>query len=105
MKLLTRKVCASLVGLLVVGPVYAQSVIEEVTVRAHKVERALMDIPAAVGVVTIEDIQTGRQQLGLDESLSRIPGVFCAEPIQLCSGSACGDSRLWCAGEFRNPRA
>lgn len=76
MKLLTRKVCASLVGLLVVGPVYAQSVIEEVTVRAHKVERALMDIPAAVGVVTIEDIQTGRQQLGLDESLSRIPGVF-----------------------------
>ncbi|NIW25380.1 MAG: TonB-dependent receptor plug domain-containing protein, partial [Gammaproteobacteria bacterium] len=32
--------------------------------------------PAAISVVGIDDIQLGRQQLNLDESLSRVPGVY-----------------------------
>jgi iron complex outermembrane receptor protein len=33
-------------------------------------------VPAAVSIVNQDTIQLGRQQLGLDESLSRVPGVF-----------------------------
>jgi iron complex outermembrane recepter protein len=66
----------SLVWLLVVGSVQANESIEEITVRSSRVERSMLEVPAAIGVVTIDDIQLGRQQLGLDESLTRIPGVF-----------------------------
>jgi iron complex outermembrane receptor protein len=52
------------------------SEIEEITVLSSRVEQAIREVPAAVGVVQREDIQAGRPQLGLDESLNRIPGVF-----------------------------
>ncbi len=50
--------------------------IEELTVMATRVERSVADIPMAVSVVDEQQIQRGRQQLGLDESLNRVPGVF-----------------------------
>jgi len=50
--------------------------IEEVTVVSTRVASALRDVPAAVSVVERADIQQGRQQLGLDEALNRVPGVF-----------------------------
>ncbi len=50
--------------------------IEEVTVISSRVERSAKDVPAAISVVGKKDIQLGRQQLGLDESLNRVPGVF-----------------------------
>ena len=50
--------------------------IEELTVMATRVERSVADIPMAVSVVDKQQIQRGRQQLGLDESLNRVPGVF-----------------------------
>ncbi|NDC89893.1 MAG: TonB-dependent receptor, partial [Bacteroidetes bacterium] len=34
------------------------------------------DTPAAISVIEQDDIQTARQQLTLDESLTRVPGVF-----------------------------
>ncbi len=48
----------------------------DVTVTATRVEKSSLKIPAAVGTVEIDDIQLGRQQLGLDEFLVNIPGLF-----------------------------
>jgi iron complex outermembrane receptor protein len=48
----------------------------DITVQATRVDKSLYKVPAAVGYVDKEDIQFGRQQLGLDESLVTIPGLF-----------------------------
>lgn len=50
--------------------------LEELTVTSSRVEKSLLDIPAAVAIIHQDDIQLGRQQLGLDESLNRVPGIF-----------------------------
>ena len=51
-------------------------VIEEVVVTSSRTGQSLLDIPSAVSIVGEQDIQLGRQQLGLDESLNRVPGLF-----------------------------
>jgi iron complex outermembrane recepter protein len=48
----------------------------DITVEATRVDKSLYEIPASVGYVNKDDIQYGRQQLGLDESLNKIPGLF-----------------------------
>ena len=53
-----------------------KSRIEEMIVVSTRVEQSVGEVPAAVSVVEKKDIQRGRQQLGLDESLNRVPGVF-----------------------------
>src|SRR5262245_62689783 len=53
-----------------------QTPLEEIVVTATLLERTLDKTPAAVSVVTEDDIQRARQQLGLDESLTRVPGLF-----------------------------
>ena len=50
--------------------------LEDITVQATRVDKSLYEIPAAVGYVGKDDIQFGRQKLGLDESLNKIPGLF-----------------------------
>ncbi len=50
--------------------------IDEVRVVATRLEQTLKDVPAAISVVGQQDIQRGRQLLGLDEALNRVPGVF-----------------------------
>jgi len=50
--------------------------LEEIIVRSTRLETTLDQVPAAVSVVSKDDIQLARQQLGLDESLSRVPGLF-----------------------------
>jgi len=50
--------------------------LEEIVVTATRLETTLDHVPAAVSVVSKDDIQLGRQQLALDESLSRVPGLF-----------------------------
>jgi iron complex outermembrane receptor protein len=50
--------------------------LEEIIVRATLIERDLEHVPAAVSVVNEAEIQLGRQQLALDEALSRVPGLF-----------------------------
>lgn len=49
---------------------------EEMSVVASRIAAPLRTVPSAISVIEIEDIQLGRQQLGLDESLGRVPGVF-----------------------------
>jgi len=50
--------------------------LEPIQVTAPGLVRDAQATPAAVGVVQQEDLEQGRQQLQLDESLNRIPGVF-----------------------------
>jgi iron complex outermembrane receptor protein len=63
-----------------IAPVWAQPAtqagIEEIIVTATRIEKSLDRVPAAISVIGQDDIQLGRQQLALDESLSRVPGVY-----------------------------
>jgi len=49
---------------------------QEITVTATRIPKLPDEIPAAVSVVSGEEVQLARQQLGLDESLAQVPGVF-----------------------------
>jgi outer membrane cobalamin receptor len=50
--------------------------LDDISVTATRVEKTLESIPAAVGIVQQEAIQFAQSQLGLDESLSKVPGIF-----------------------------
>jgi iron complex outermembrane receptor protein len=50
--------------------------LDDISVTATRVEKTLESVPAAVGVVQQEAIQFAQPQLGLDESLSKVPGIF-----------------------------
>jgi iron complex outermembrane receptor protein len=57
-------------------PSQNESPLEEIIVTATMLERTLDRVPAAVSVVGEDEIQFARQQLALDEALSRVPGLF-----------------------------
>ena len=68
---------AGLAGIIVLSPTVAQtSGLDPITVTATRVEKSTAEIPAAVSVVGQDQIQLGTEQLGLDESLGGIPGLF-----------------------------
>ncbi len=48
----------------------------DITVESTRIEKSQYKVPAAIGTVNQDDIQLGRQQLGLDEALVKIPGIF-----------------------------
>lgn len=50
--------------------------LETTPIRTRRIPESLAEAPAAISVVDEADIQEGRQQLGLDESLARVPGLF-----------------------------
>jgi len=50
--------------------------VEEIVVEATRLDTTLDRVPSAVTVVGTDEIQLARQQLALDESLSRVPGLF-----------------------------
>jgi iron complex outermembrane receptor protein len=50
--------------------------LEEVVVHATRMPTARSDLPFAASVVSGEQVQRGRQQLGLDEALASQPGLF-----------------------------
>ncbi|MBW9263871.1 MAG: TonB-dependent receptor plug domain-containing protein, partial [Candidatus Thiodiazotropha sp. (ex. Lucinisca nassula)] len=52
------------------------SILNEISVTATRVEKPLEKVPAAVGIVQQQAIQFAEPQLGLDESLTQIPGIF-----------------------------
>ena len=64
------------------GVTYAQGAgvstpgLETVVVEATRMSNPLDRIPASISVVQQDEIQLGRQQLGLDEALNRVPGLF-----------------------------
>ena len=49
---------------------------ETIVVEATRISRPLGQVPTAISVINQNEIQLGRQQLGLDEALARVPGVF-----------------------------
>ncbi|HMA98394.1 MAG TPA: TonB-dependent receptor, partial [Wenzhouxiangella sp.] len=49
---------------------------DRVAVTVTRVDRPLLEAPAAVSKVSQEALQTARQQLQLEEALNRVPGVF-----------------------------
>ncbi|MCY4227109.1 MAG: TonB-dependent receptor [Gammaproteobacteria bacterium] len=50
--------------------------LEPIDVTATRVEKNLEEIPSAVTSIGRDDIQLGAEQLGLDESLDSVPGLF-----------------------------
>ena len=48
----------------------------DLTVSATRVDTSLYETPVSVGYVGIDDIQLGRQQVGIDEALVKVPGLF-----------------------------
>jgi iron complex outermembrane receptor protein len=58
------------------APANAQSPLEEIVVKATLIDRTLDRVPAAVTVITQDDIQGAQPQIALDEALRRVPGVF-----------------------------
>jgi iron complex outermembrane receptor protein len=79
-----RNYLAASIALAVAGiasPTLAQeqestSRLEELVVVGTRSEQQLGSIPAGVSVVNMDDIQLGRQELGFDESLARVPGLI-----------------------------
>ena len=49
---------------------------DEVVITSTRIENYGIELPAAVTLVGRDDVQLGRQSLGLDESLGRVPGLF-----------------------------
>jgi len=47
-----------------------------IVITPTRVEKSSDEIPAAISVIGQEEIQLGTEQLGLDESLGRVPGLF-----------------------------
>jgi len=74
-------ICCAAAPLLLGAAAQAQTqppanTLEEIIVTATMIERTLKWTPASVSVITEDDIQLARQQLALDEALSRVPGLF-----------------------------
>lgn len=61
---------------LVTGTSYAADNLGEISVTATRLETPVDEIPASVSVVDENDIQFARQQVGIDESLAAVPGLF-----------------------------
>jgi iron complex outermembrane receptor protein len=54
----------------------ADDVLDVIVVTATRMESALRDVPRSISVVDRERIQNGTQQLGLDEALAGVPGLY-----------------------------
>jgi iron complex outermembrane receptor protein len=60
----------------VAGDEAGNVMLEEIVVTATRIPTDLVNLPFAVGSVGRDEIQRGRQQLGLDEALVAVPGLF-----------------------------
>tara|TARA_R110002096_G_scaffold17196_2_gene59443 strand:+ start:26451 stop:28508 length:2058 start_codon:yes stop_codon:yes gene_type:complete len=56
--------------------VYADDTLDEIVVSATRLETSLRGTARSVSLVDKERIQNGTQQLGLDEALSGVPGLY-----------------------------
>ncbi|MCC7462683.1 MAG: TonB-dependent receptor [Gammaproteobacteria bacterium] len=68
--------CGLLAAALPVAAAQEAGNLEKIIVTGTRLEHSLRDVPAAVEVVTEDDIQTARQQISLAESLSPVPGLL-----------------------------
>lgn len=75
-----RRLAATLVPLLGFSCALAQSVdndvLDEIVVSATRMESSVRDVPRSVSIVSKDRIQNATQQLGLDEALAGVPGLY-----------------------------
>lgn len=64
-----------LLGTFVVSA-HAQETLDEIVVSATRLETSVRDVARSVSLVDKERIQNGTQQLGLDEALVGVPGLY-----------------------------
>lgn len=62
--------------MLIAASALAQGQMDVLVVTGNRAENELGNVPASVSTVGKSEIQTAQQQLTLDESLNRVPGVF-----------------------------
>jgi len=60
--------------------------LEEIVVTTTRVDKSLYEVPAAVGVIDKNDIGFGKQKIGLDESLVKMPGLFMQNRYNFAQG-------------------
>jgi iron complex outermembrane receptor protein len=60
--------------------------LDQVIVTATRLTHSLRDVPAAVSVITEEDIQLARQQITLAESIASVPGLFMQDRYNFAQG-------------------
>jgi iron complex outermembrane receptor protein len=70
------KLCVMKIMLILTGSVSGQSSMEEMVVTGNRAETELGEVAASLSVINQDIIQTAEQQLTLEESLKRVPGVF-----------------------------
>ncbi|CAM3951967.1 TonB-dependent receptor [Vreelandella rituensis] len=71
-----------------------------ITISAPRLERSLYDTPAAVSVLTREEIQRGRQGVRLDEALVRVPGMFLQNRDNFAQGQRISSRGFGARGTF-----
>lgn len=72
-----QRVALSLTTLnLPLAAIAESSELDSIRVEGTRMERSLLDTPAAVSVVEADKAQQGQQHLQLDESLARVPGLY-----------------------------
>jgi len=76
---------AASLGLAVPAPA-DDGAMEPIVITAPRMERNLLDVPAAVDAVDREEIRSGRRGLTLDESLQRIPGLYFQNQYNFAQG-------------------
>ncbi|MGB5580692.1 MAG: TonB-dependent receptor, partial [Woeseia sp.] len=73
----TRRTCSALVVLLLCSAAtFAEEVLDEIVVSATRLETTVRDAARSISIVDKERIQNGTQQLGLDEALAGVPGLY-----------------------------
>ena len=66
-----------------------------ITINATRVDKNPDEIPAAVSTVGQDEIQLGRQQLSLGESLGGVPGLFIQNGYNFAQDSRASISWYW----------
>jgi iron complex outermembrane receptor protein len=59
---------------------------EPIVITAPRIERNLLDVPAAVDAVDRDEIRTARRGLTLDESLQQVPGLYFQNQYNFAQG-------------------
>ncbi|MCP4469690.1 MAG: TonB-dependent receptor [Gammaproteobacteria bacterium] len=71
-----RKIAMAIFFALPAASLAQESGLGPITIKATRVEKNITEIPAAISTIGQDEIQLGTEQLGLDESLGRVPGLF-----------------------------
>ena len=76
MNLKVKVIAVWVFGVISVPATAQETTLEPIIVNATRVEKSSDEIPAAISTVGQDEIQLGAEQLGLDESLAGVPGLF-----------------------------